>query len=53
MRDLLADLPVRFPNIPDPVVVRVGTISEESIHKYNVESSHETTFGELRRPSEK
>ncbi len=52
MRDLLADLPARFPEIPDHVVVRVGTVSEESIHKYNVESSHETTFGELRRPSE-
>ncbi len=49
VRDLMASLPGRFPQIPDPVVVRARTVSEESIHKYNVEASHEATMGELRR----
>jgi GTP cyclohydrolase IV len=51
LRDLLASLPERFPRVPDPVVVRASTVSEESIHKYNVEASHRITFGELRRPA--
>jgi len=49
IRDLMASLPGRFPDVPDDVVVRAHTLSEESIHKYNVEASHETTMGELRR----
>jgi GTP cyclohydrolase IV len=49
LRDLLASLPTRFPQLPDPVVVRATTVSEESIHKYNVEASHRLTLGELRR----
>jgi GTP cyclohydrolase IV len=50
LRDLLASLPARFPALPDPVAVRASTVSEESIHKYNVEASHRVTLGELRRP---
>ncbi len=49
LRDLLAGLPTQFPQLPDDVVVRASTVSEESIHKYNVEASHRVTFGELRR----
>jgi len=49
IRDLMASLPGRFPHVPDTVVVRAATVSEESIHKYNVEASHTTTMGELRR----
>ncbi len=49
IRDLMASLPARFPRLPDDVVVRAHTVSEESIHKYNVEASHEATMGELRR----
>jgi len=49
LRDLLGSLPGRFPELADPVVVRARTISEESIHKYNVEASHRATLGELRR----
>ena len=49
LRDLLASLPDRFPSVPDTVAVRASTISEESIHKYNVEASHRVTLGELRR----
>jgi GTP cyclohydrolase IV len=49
LRDLFASLPARFPDLPDSVVARATTVSEESIHKYNVEASHEVTFGELRR----
>jgi GTP cyclohydrolase IV len=52
LRDLLASLPQRFPAVPDDVAVRASTVSEESIHKYNVEASHRITFGELRRPAE-
>ena len=51
LRDLLASLPDRFPQVPDAVAVRASTVSEESIHKYNVEASHRITLGELRRPA--
>lgn len=49
LRGLLASLPDRFADLPDSVGVRAQTISEESIHKYNVVASHRTTLGELRR----
>jgi GTP cyclohydrolase IV len=52
LRDLLASLPARFPELPDSAGVRASTRSEESIHKFNVEASHRLTLGELRRPSE-
>jgi GTP cyclohydrolase IV len=48
LRDLLTSLPARFPGVGDTVTVRASTVSEESIHKYNVEASHRVTFGELR-----
>ncbi len=53
LRELLADLPVRFPLLPDEVEVRAETVSEESIHKYNVRASHRTTLGALRRATAK
>ncbi len=49
VRDLLGSLPNRFPGLPDDVVANAETVSEESIHKYNVEAAHATTFEELRR----
>jgi GTP cyclohydrolase-4 len=49
IRDLLASLPGRFPRVSDSTVIRASTVSEESIHKFNVEASHEVTLGELRR----
>jgi len=52
LRDLLASLPSRFPTVPDTVAVRATTVSEESIHKYNVEASHRITLGELRHRAE-
>jgi GTP cyclohydrolase IV len=51
LRDLLSSLPERFPGVPDAIAVRASTVSEESIHKYNVEASHRITLGELRRAS--
>jgi GTP cyclohydrolase-4 len=48
LRDLLASLPSRFPTLPDATQVRASTVSEESIHKYNVEASHQVSLGELR-----
>ena len=36
---------------PTPRPLRVSTVSEESIHKYNVEASHRISLGELRRSS--
>jgi len=48
LRDLLASLPSRFPGVSDDTVVRATTVSEESIHKFNVEASHQVTLGELR-----
>ena len=52
VRDLLGSLPEQFPGLPDSTVVRASTVSEESIHKYNVEASHRLTLGELRHPTE-
>ncbi len=49
IRELLADVPRRFASLPDAVVVRAATVSEESIHKYDVRASHWTTMAELRR----
>ncbi len=49
LRSLLAGLPGRFPELPDSVGIRAQTVSEESIHKYNVVAAHRTTLGELRR----
>jgi GTP cyclohydrolase IV len=51
VRDLLASLPERFRALPATTVVRAWTLSEESIHKYNVEASHRVTLGELRGTS--
>jgi len=53
LRDLLASLPSGFPKVPDSVVVLAGTVSEESIHKYNVEASHRISFAELREMSDR
>ena len=50
VRDLLASLPTRFPAVPGSTDVVASTVSEESIHKYDVEASHRLTFAELRRP---
>ncbi len=53
LRDLLASLPERFPHASDATRVRASTVSEESIHKYNVEASHRISFGELRATPER
>ena len=49
LRSLLNGLPDRFAELPDAVGIRAETVSEESIHKYNVVAAHRTTLGELRR----
>jgi len=49
LRSLLTGLPQRFPELPDTVGIYAQTVSEESIHKYNVMAAHRTTLGELRR----
>lgn len=49
LRSLLTEVVRRFPALPDGVVVRARTVSEESIHKYDVVASHEATLGDLRR----
>jgi GTP cyclohydrolase IV len=49
LRDLLASVPPAFPQLPDDVLVLASTVSEESIHKYNVEAAHRILLGELRR----
>jgi GTP cyclohydrolase IV len=48
LRGLLASLPARFPRLPDDVGVHAHTVSEESIHKYDVAADHVTSMGELR-----
>lgn len=51
LRDLLASVPVRFPRLPDSTGVRAETVSEESIHKYDVVAAHRATVGEIRATS--
>jgi GTP cyclohydrolase-4 len=48
IRDLLGGVSERFPTLPDSTVVRAQTVSEESIHKYDVVAAHRATMGELR-----
>jgi GTP cyclohydrolase-4 len=47
LRDLLGDLPARFPDLPGSTLVSVATRSEESIHKYDVTASHRALFSDL------
>ncbi|MHB8351794.1 MAG: GTP cyclohydrolase MptA [Thermoplasmata archaeon] len=49
IRDVLAQVPILFPEAPDSAVVHARTRSEESIHKYDVTAAHSATLGELRR----
>ena len=49
IRDLLSRVAKEFSTLPDAVVVRAETTSEESIHKYNVSASHRLSLGDLRR----
>jgi len=48
VRDLLASIPARFPHLAMSVGVLARTVSEESIHKYDVIAEHRTTIGEIR-----
>ena len=48
LRDLLYQLPKRFPRLPDETTADASTTSEESIHKYDVVAQHRATLGELR-----
>ncbi len=49
LRDLLHQVASAFPELPDSTVARARTVSEESIHKYDVVAEHRATLGEIRR----
>jgi GTP cyclohydrolase-4 len=49
LRSLLSGVVRRFPHLPAEVNVRASTVSEESIHKYDVMAANEITLGDLRR----
>ncbi len=51
LRDLLRRVATGFPDVPDTAFVRARTVSEESIHKYNVVAAHQAFLGELRKTS--
>ncbi len=51
LRDLLRRVATGFTNVPDAAFVRARTVSEESIHKYNVVAAHQASLGELRGTS--
>jgi GTP cyclohydrolase IV len=51
LRDLLRRVGTGFRNVPDTAYVRARTLSEESIHKYNVVAAHQATLGDLRKTS--
>ncbi len=51
LRDLLRRVATQFPRLPDSTFVRARTVSEESIHKYNVVAEHQASLGELRQTS--
>jgi GTP cyclohydrolase IV len=49
LRDLLRRVASGFPHVPDTAFVRARTVSEESIHKYNVVAAHQALLGDLRK----
>jgi GTP cyclohydrolase IV len=51
LRDLLRRVASGFPQVPDSAFIRARTVSEESIHKYNVVAAHQALLGELRKTS--
>ncbi|MCI4352934.1 MAG: GTP cyclohydrolase MptA [Thermoplasmata archaeon] len=51
LRDLLRRVATGFEHVPDVAFVRARTVSEESIHKYNVVAAHQASLGELRHAS--
>jgi GTP cyclohydrolase IV len=51
LRDLLHRVATGFPEVPETAFVRARTVSEESIHKYNVVAAHQAPLGELRKTS--
>jgi GTP cyclohydrolase IV len=51
LRDLLRRVASGFPHVPDTAFVRARTVSEESIHKYNVAAAHQALLGDLRKTS--
>jgi GTP cyclohydrolase-4 len=51
LRDLLRRAATGFPKVPDAAFVRARTVSEESIHKYNVVAAHQALLGDLRKTS--
>ncbi len=48
VRDVLMRILLRYPTLPDNIVVMVRSESEESIHKHNAFAERITTLGELR-----
>ncbi len=48
VRDVLMRILLRYPKLPDNIVVMVRSESEESIHKHNAFAERITTLGELR-----
>jgi len=48
VRDVLMRILLRYPSLPDNIVVMVRSESEESIHKHNAFAERITTLGELR-----
>ena len=51
LRDLLQRVATGFESVPDTAILRARTVSEESIHKYNVVAEHQAILGELRKTS--
>lgn len=49
VRTMLDELLVRYPHLPDDVLLTVRSESEESIHKHNAFAERVATLGELRR----
>ncbi len=48
VRDVLMRILLRYPDLPDGILVMVRSESEESIHKHNAFAERITTLGELR-----
>jgi GTP cyclohydrolase-4 len=48
VREILGRILIKYPYLPDTVLVTVRSESEESIHKHNAFAERSTTLGELR-----
>ena len=49
VRSMAKNLVLRFPELPDDVLITIEQVNEESIHRHNAFAERKATFGELKK----